>query len=112
MVIRNRVMGRIAVSRSFGDIPFKHPYNQAPGHWVSPIPHLLHLPINERNKFIIIACDGLWDVISYQKAADMAGNLLSKNMNPQQICRLLIASAIEAGSLDNITVSLVLINPF
>ena len=109
MVIRDRVMGRIAVSRSLGDIQFKQPFNCSKEHWVSPKPHLFKIKLQDHHKFLIIATDGLWDVIPYHQAAELAFNCLRKNMNPKQICRFLVGAAIEAGSLDNITVTLVLL---
>ena len=51
-----RVSGELAVSRSIGDKRY-HPY-------VTSEPEVSYYPIAPLNKFIVLATDGLWDVMS------------------------------------------------
>jgi serine/threonine protein phosphatase PrpC len=51
-------IGNLAVSRSFGDL------DCAP--YVTHNPSIYNYTINKGDQFIIIGCDGLWDVISNQ----------------------------------------------
>ena len=67
------------------------------------------------NKFIILACDGLWDVISNQDACTFILNLLNsnnklENMNrhsPKNYAQRLAEYAIESGSTDNVSVIII-----
>ena len=92
----------LSVSRSFGDF--------------DAVPHLTHIPdmfryrlIND-DKFIIIACDGLWDVLSNDEAVNFVllncyDKTLTKRINKNvNIARKLAEYAIMKKSTDNITV--------
>ena len=50
----NRVMGRLAVSRAFGDKSLKP--------FVTAQPEVSTTQLFKEDDFIILACDGLWDV--------------------------------------------------
>ena len=56
-VFRGRVDGQLAVSRAIGD----HSLKQS---GVSAQPHQQHLPLTKDHRYVIVACDGLWDVMS------------------------------------------------
>lgn len=61
-----RVNGVLAVSRALGDGSL-HPY-------VSAEPHIAVtalLPATSAPELLILACDGVWDVMSDQEAADL-----------------------------------------
>ena len=62
-VINKRVMGELAVTRALGDVRFKDPeYNL-----VTPEPEVTqHL----QNGTLVIACDGLFDVMSNEEVAE------------------------------------------
>jgi serine/threonine protein phosphatase PrpC len=51
-------IGDLSVSRAFGDIDAT-PY-------VTHIPDIFKYKLNQADKFIVLACDGLWDVMSNQ----------------------------------------------
>ncbi len=60
----NRVDGRLAVSRAIGDFDFKRarglPPDQQP---VSPAPDILEEDRTPDDEYIVLACDGLWDIL-------------------------------------------------
>jgi integrin-linked kinase-associated serine/threonine phosphatase 2C len=96
----------LSVSRAFGDLDAK-PY-------VTHIPEVFHRKVSPNDKFIILACDGLWDVISNQDAVDFVLNKI-KNINDDNfktmtgtsnnnIAKLLAEHAINIGSLDNVSI--------
>lgn len=60
MVINKRVMGLLAVTRSFGDHSIKE--------FVIPEPYIQSRPIVTDGSFIVIACDGVFDVMSDKEA--------------------------------------------
>jgi serine/threonine protein phosphatase PrpC len=98
----------MAVSRSFGDLDAK-PY-------ISHIPDIYDYKIHN-DKFIILGCDGVWDVLSNQDAVDYVLNLLDdikidknhNNKNKKNIANLLGNHAISMGSQDNISIIIIFI---
>ena len=85
----------LSLSRAFGDLDCE-PY-------VTHNPDIFKYKINDNDKFIIIACDGLWDVLNNQVAVDFVKNLLLKNMHVNYAKELALY-AYTKGSTDNITV--------
>ncbi|KAF5291159.1 hypothetical protein FQA39_LY14401 [Lamprigera yunnana] len=56
-----RVNGQLAVSRAIGDLEYK-PY-------VTAAPDIVEIPLSGMEDFLILGCDGLWDVMSEKEAA-------------------------------------------
>uniref|UniRef100_A0A6T5SZ91 PPM-type phosphatase domain-containing protein n=1 Tax=Ostreococcus mediterraneus TaxID=1486918 RepID=A0A6T5SZ91_9CHLO len=67
------VRAALAVSRSLGDIDFKRPKDAG----VTAEPDVKRFELNKNVNFLIIASDGLWDVIRDQEAGDIARNTLT-----------------------------------
>ena len=94
-------IGALSVSRSFGDIDSK-PY-------ISVKPDIFRYKLSRKDQFMILACDGLWDVIDNQEAVnfvisqcyDLECNRINKKTN---IARMLAELAIQKGTSDNVTV--------
>lgn len=116
----DRVNGSLAVSRSLGDVKLA-PY-------LSQIPHVLALTKDEVHKrcgndqsisdlgnheipcFVIVASDGLWDVVDNQEAVEFVAQVLrEKNASYQTAAQLLTQEAYVRGSSDNIGVLIVAI---
>jgi len=85
----------LSLSRAFGDLDCC-PY-------VTHLPHIFKYKINSKDKFIILACDGLWDALTNQQATDYVNDLLKNNYNGNY-SKKLAEYAFEKGSYDNITV--------
>lgn len=86
----------LSLSRAFGDIECT-PY-------VTHLPQIYKYKISSGDKFIIFACDGLWDIISNQDAIDYINNLLIDKKFNGNYAKKIAEYALEKGSLDNITV--------
>jgi serine/threonine protein phosphatase PrpC len=84
----------LSLSRAFGDIDCT-PY-------VTHLPQIYKHKINSTDKFIIFACDGLWDVLSNTEAVNFVNNLLNTNYTGNY-AKELAEHAYKKGSLDNIT---------
>ncbi len=70
-VQEDRVNGMLALSRALGDFEYKSnnllkPKDQA----VTAYPDIKCLPIQSDCEFILLACDGIWDVKTSQQAID------------------------------------------
>jgi serine/threonine protein phosphatase PrpC len=87
----------LSLSRAFGDLECT-PY-------VTHMPQIYSYKINPTDKFIIVACDGLWDVLSNQDAIDFVNELVNKKYKGNY-AKDLAEYAYKKGSLDNITVIL------
>ncbi|XBW38020.1 hypothetical protein QEN19_003605 [Hanseniaspora menglaensis] len=98
LVIKNRVNGMLAVTRSIGDKFFDS--------LVIANPFTTKIELTSKDEFMIVACDGLWDVMEDQEACDfIVKNNLSKK--PQLASEMLIEHALKLGSADNLTVMVV-----
>lgn len=94
----------LSVSRAFGDIDAE-PY-------VTHVPDIFKYKIESSDKFMVLACDGLWDVMSNQDVVnyvlnscyDKNYNRFNKNVN---IARKLAEYSIAKGSMDNVSVLVV-----
>lgn len=100
-----RVNGALAVSRAFGDFEFK----KKGSNLVSVVPDVSHFTLTKDSDFIIIACDGLWDVMSSSEAVKNVYNYLQQFKDPRKACEKLVEKALKDGSMDNITVILILL---
>lgn len=85
-----RIAG-LSVSRSFGDFDCK-PY-------VVASPDVVKMRLTKKDQFIVMACDGLWDVVSNQEAIDevMRGTM-------ETAPKRLIDMAMKKKTQDNVSV--------
>ncbi|KZF26724.1 protein serine/threonine phosphatase 2C [Xylona heveae TC161] len=92
LILNNRVNGVLAVTRALGDSYMKdlvtgHPYTTETV--VQP----------DIDEFLILACDGLWDVCSDQEAVD----LIRHTADPQAASKQLVDHALSRFSTDNLS---------
>lgn len=85
----------LSLSRAFGDLDCC-PY-------VTHLPNIYKYKLDSKDKFVIVACDGLWDALSNQVAVEFIRDLQFKNFNGNY-AKELAKYAIDKGSLDNVTV--------
>jgi serine/threonine protein phosphatase PrpC len=85
----------LSLSRAFGDLDCT-PY-------VTHLPQIYKYVISSSDKFIIFACDGLWDVLSNQDTVDFVNELLMNQKYKGNYAKDLAEYAYKKGSLDNIT---------
>lgn len=87
-----RVQGLLSMSRSLGDAPLKP--------FVTAEPRIAEGVLGRGNDMAIIACDGLWDVLTSEEALALARSAAG----PDDAAKLLQTMALGRGSTDNITV--------
>ncbi|KAH0793840.1 protein phosphatase 2C [Histomonas meleagridis] len=98
IVKEGRLGGMLAVSRALGDGFL--------GDCVNPTPHIKEVQITSEDAFVIIACDGVWDVMSDQEAVD----LIASEIDPLEAARKIRDRAFELSSEDNISVIVVFLS--
>ncbi|GJN92867.1 hypothetical protein Rhopal_005907-T1 [Rhodotorula paludigena] len=97
-VINQRVNGYLAVTRSLGDSQMKQ--------FVVGSPYTTETTLRSDDDFLIVACDGLWDVCTDQQALDQIQGI----QDPQQASDKLLEYALSHNSTDNLSVMVVALN--
>jgi len=100
-----RVDGRLAVSRAIGDVDFKQTYGLGQAEQaVTCAPDILEYTRTENDDFIIIACDGLWDVMTNEEASTFVRERRNQEHGDLRIvAQQLVENAVDIGSMDNVT---------
>jgi serine/threonine protein phosphatase PrpC len=113
----NRVNGRLAVSRAIGDFEYKTDLTRE--NMVSNIPEIRVHNSTGQEEFVVMGCDGLFDVMTSEEVAtfvrDRASQFVSKRQepDPNQICLDLITECvIKRGTSDNVTVVLIFLRQY
>ena len=91
----------LSLSRAFGDLDCC-PY-------VTHLPNIYKYKIKLKDKFLIIACDGLYETLTNQEAVEFIRDLQFKNYN-LNYAKALAELAYNKGSQDNITVIIYFFN--
>jgi len=91
--------GDLAVSRALGDV-----YDGEKMKGLSSIPDFTKFYMTDDDEFVILACDGLWDVLTSQKAVSYARRSLQQHGDPQRTSDEIVSEALRMGSEDNVTV--------
>ncbi|KAF4981948.1 hypothetical protein FZEAL_2342 [Fusarium zealandicum] len=92
LILNNRVNGVLAVTRALGDAYMK---KLVTGH-----PYTTETVIQaDSDEFMIIACDGIWDVCSDQETVDLVRDI----QDPVAASKLLVDHALNRFSTDNLS---------
>ncbi|XP_017779249.1 PREDICTED: probable protein phosphatase 2C T23F11.1 [Nicrophorus vespilloides] len=110
----NRVNGNLALSRALGDFTFKRNEKKKPeDQIVTAFPDVEVHKINENWEFIVLACDGIWDVMKNEEVVAFVRENLAAGVEPEDICENLMMKCLApdcqmAGlGCDNMTVVIV-----
>lgn len=93
-IAHDRVCGVLAVTRALGDTELKQV--------ITSMPYTTRTRLRpEMDEFIILACDGVWDVMSDQEAVELVREVAC--VEPSAAARRLVAEAMERRTTDNLT---------
>jgi len=99
LIINGRVSGKLMVTRAFGDWEQK-------SFGVISSPHITKIEINAEHKYVIMASDGVWDVMD-----DLEVYSLSlETENSKELCNEIINNSLDKGSQDNISCFVIKLN--
>eukprot|EP01120_Amphizonella_sp_Union-15-10_P014685 TRINITY_DN7215_c0_g1_i1.p1 TRINITY_DN7215_c0_g1~~TRINITY_DN7215_c0_g1_i1.p1 ORF type:complete len:331 (+),score=86.72 TRINITY_DN7215_c0_g1_i1:58-1050(+) len=105
-ILFGRLFGSLAITRAFGDPKYKKPHLEKD--FVSCEPALFHVPLNPAtDKLLVLACDGLWDVMTHKDTAAFAYKQLTQGKNPTEIAKALVEESLNRESQDNVSVVVV-----
>jgi serine/threonine protein phosphatase PrpC len=105
-VSMKRVNGDLAVSRAFGDFCYKQAQNvDAAGQAVTCDPDFeVHMRNNTTDEFLVLACDGIWDVMSNEECSSFVRAKMAAGFHDlSYVCSSLIDACLEKGSKDNMS---------
>ena len=136
-ILHKRVMGELAITRAFGDKSFKmgikamleeeaEDMSGAVGMsdndiakdltapLVSAEPEIASMVLSHNDEFLLLACDGLFDVFRSQDAIALARQeLIAHRGEPAEVARILSDQAIRVRrSRDNVSILIIPLRPF
>ena len=114
-VHNGRLHGVLGVARAFGDAEHKHLKEKSWGKEFKADPLTadpdVHVEaVGPRDEFLVLACDGLWDVMSSQQAVNYVRRCLRRSHDLQEAAEGLVSKAIARNSADNVSVIVVAFN--
>lgn len=104
-----RVNGLLAITRALGGETMLHDGGISCNPKVSRLDIPIVISHHNEDKdglFLILGCDGIWDVISDQEAVELIQDI----NDCKEASQLLVEKAIERGSMDNVTCIVVRLN--
>ncbi|TPX70326.1 hypothetical protein SpCBS45565_g01719 [Spizellomyces sp. 'palustris'] len=98
-----RVLGRLEVSRAFGDARFKQ-------YGVISTPHIIIRPLSPG--VLILACDGVWKALTIDQVRNIVADEIGrKDKVPwgERVSEAVVKGAVVKGADDNVTVIIIVI---
>lgn len=92
LIFNGRVFGQLIITRAFGDHSLKR-------YGVIATPHISKHFVSEKDKYLILASDGVWDVILDEELLKLSQTVL----NADEFSKLIIKTSLLRGTQDNIS---------
>lgn len=106
-VTMRRVNGELAVSRALGDYTYKNSGHVEPkDQMVTAYPDIHIVKRDGEEQFLMLACDGIWDVLSNEAAGARVQELIRGKYRGEPLSKVnerLLDLCLEKGSRDNMT---------
>lgn len=112
-----RVNGNLNLSRAIGDLKYKANDSLPPSDQIiTAQPDVHHVTLTDEDRFFVLACDGVWDVMENQQVCDFVSERLDRGMDPKAIACDLLDSCLANNpkdakgiGCDNMTAEIVLL---
>jgi protein phosphatase 1G len=119
-VEEGRVRGILSLSRALGDLEYKQ--NKKIGveaQMITCVPEIKKVEISSEDKFLIIACDGIWDCLTSQQSVDLFHKSIKarkqqhssvkvvEDMFDQILCKDVHSPDCDGSGTDNMTCILI-----
>lgn len=113
--LRGGYFSGLAVSRTLGDFRTKldharsmpgagpPPLLPTPQQTVTSDPEVMAAVRHPSDAFLVMACDGVWDVVTNDEAASIVWGAVLGGAGPKEAAAALIHECLERGSSDNMT---------
>jgi len=114
-----RVNGCLNLSRALGDMEYKKSPKLAPEEYmITANPDIKTMDLQSGDQFLILACDGIWDVLSDQEACDFVNFRLTQNYSllsiAEEMCDFCLAEDADGSGegCDNMTAMIVMLKDY
>jgi len=112
-----RVNGSLALSRAIGDLAYKDPARPPPSQVITAEPDVRHFVLQPGDAFLLLACDGVWDVMTNQAAVNVVrAALASPGGTPASAAHALVdaclspdPAASRGAGCDNMTAAVIVL---
>ena len=102
-VMKKRVLGILAISRSFGDHSYKR--------YITVLPYVNKVELTESAEFAVLACDGVFDVLQDEDVCRIVKEEVAASGTAEKCAERIVQEAVDRGSTDNITAIVVGLKP-
>ena len=99
VISNGRIKGQLVLTRALGDQALRK-------YGVIPEPDVCRIEVDKDDKFVLIASDGVWDVLSDNDIIGFAKNIDNSN----DLAKIIVSRALENGSKDNISCIVIMVN--
>lgn len=107
-VTMKRVNGDLAVSRSLGDFSYKMQPIPAEEQPVSAEPECKVWERTDKDQYLILACDGIWDVMTNEQAVEFVLEKVAQGCDDLGVlAELMLDACLAYGSRDNMTACII-----
>jgi len=107
-VMIQRVNGSLAVSRALGDYEYKCVEGRGPcEQLVSPEPEVYVHERTLHDEFVVLACDGIWDVMTNDELMEFVHSRCKITNDLVKICNEILDMCLNKGSRDNMSLIIV-----
>lgn len=97
----SRVNGILGVSRALGDFELKtNPSRSLDGQVITSLPDIKHTKLTGVDSFLVLACDGVWDVLSSQNCVDYVNSRLEEGKSLEEISEGVCEKCLAEGEYD------------
>ncbi|KAI8123228.1 hypothetical protein FF38_11666 [Lucilia cuprina] len=107
-VMIKRVNGTLAVSRALGDYDFKNVKEKGQcEQLVSPEPEIFCQSCEDTDEFLVLACDGIWDVMTNEDVCSFIHSRLKITDDLVAIANQVVDTCLNKGSRDNMSIIII-----
>ncbi|CAD2221540.1 protein phosphatase [Angomonas deanei] len=103
-----RVNGVLSLSRAFGDYAFKDVSLPPEKMAITVVPDVKHVELTPQDEFVIIACDGVWDVLSNEACVEFVRGEVADHGDISLACERVMNNCLAAAptsfGTDNMTI--------
>lgn len=99
--------GQLNVARAIGDWHMEGLKDRDGMGPLSAVPEVMQVRLTDEDEFLIIGCDGVWDVFRSQNAVDFTRRKLQEHNDPAICCKELVDEALKRKTGDNLSVIVV-----